>query len=102
MINFTGVAGTNDNDVVYTSQDVGNFLEHIFYATAGSLSVQVYINGAWSGDIAFEDLESTAPSVFVKTTTSTGKYRLIGRYKKIRFLQNGGTPSNVSGTHNEP
>jgi len=101
MINFQSITGTNDNDVVYTSQDISQYVEHFFRADAGSVSIQAYVNGAWTSDLAFENVESVAPTTFVLTTTGTGLYRVIGRYTKLRILQNGATPASAKGTHNE-
>jgi hypothetical protein len=102
MSNFTGTAGTNDNDVVYTSPVLGSdYAEHIFRATAGVVTAQVTHDGAtWSPDVAFDDLQSTAPGTLVATTAGTSNfYRLRGRFHRIRFLQAGATASNVAGIH---
>lgn len=99
MLKFTGVIGVNDNDVVYTSQNVEDYDQHLFHATAGLLTVQVLINGVWSADVAFDDLDSVAPATLVAITTALQHYRLRGKFEKIRFLQSGATASNVKGAH---
>ena len=99
MLKFTGAIGVDDNDVVYTSQNVEDYDEHLFHAVAGVVTVQVLINGVWSADIAFDDLDSVAPATLVVITTTTQHYRLRGKFEKIRFLQAGAVASNVKGSH---
>lgn len=100
MIKFVGAVGTNDNDVVYTSGDMSDFDEHVFRSQTAVVSCQVFVNGAWSGDVAITDLQSVAPATKVLVTTGqTNIYRLSGKFQKIRFLQAGATPANVEGAH---
>ena len=91
--NDTGVTAnaTNTDDLVlYTSSDVSMYNCHEFHVTAGSISVQGSLDGTnFSADLALIDCESTTPTTRVKTSTGTTMYRLDGKFKKVRVLQNG-------------
>lgn len=102
MISFAGTTGTNAGDVVYTSPVVDLYTEHIFNATAGALTAEVSVNGTdYQAAVAFTSLITVTPETPVVVTTSTTFYRLVGRFKNIRFKQSGATGSNVAGAHIE-
>jgi hypothetical protein len=100
MLAFTGTIGANAGDVVYTSADVSRYGEHIFNATAGALTAEVTVNGTdWQAAVAFTSLITVTPGTPVVVTTSTTMYRLVGKFRSVRFKQSGATPSNVKGAH---
>ncbi len=101
MLKFTGIVGVNDNDVVYTfDKDCELYDQHVFRSQTQVVSAQVKVNGTWSGDIAFTDLQSTAPATKVLVTTGqVNIYRIEGKFEGVRFLQAGAVAANVEGAH---
>jgi len=100
---FTGVAGVNDNDVVYTSTDVSMYNVHIIEATAGTVDIQVSVDGtnfnALQAAVLLHDDVTTGGGVKVLTMASGKIGILTGKYNAIRVLQNGATASNARGGH---
>jgi len=100
---FTGAAGTNDNDVVYTSGDVSSYNQHVIEATAGTVDIQVSVDGTnWNttpAAVLLHDDVTTGGGV-LSASIASGKVGILkGKYKKIRLLQNGATASNARGAH---
>lgn len=98
---FTGQAGTNDNDVVYTSPDISGYGRTVIECTAGTVDIEVSVDGTnWN---------STPPAVLLHDATAVGTFSLtiangkigiyVARFKKIRVKQNGATASNARGFH---
>lgn len=95
-----GSAGTNDNDVIYASGDVSNYSSHLIECIAGTVSIDVSIDGTnWIQDVAVIDVTATTPATRVVTLTSGSMGELIGQFKKIRVLQSGATASNARIAH---
>lgn len=99
---FLGSAGTNDNDLVYTSPDVSAYNTHMFECTAGTIDLEVTMDGTnWQ--------TTNPPAVLLHDATAVGTYSLtiaankIGilkmKCKGVRVRQNGATPSNCRGAH---
>jgi alpha-L-fucosidase len=100
---FTGSAGTNDNDVVYTSTDVSLYNYHTIECTAGTVDIQVSVDGTnyntTQAAVLLHDDVTTGGGVFVLTIAS-GKIGILkGKFKNIKILQNGATASNARGGH---
>lgn len=96
---FVGAIGTNDNDLVYTSPDVSAYNSHFIECTAGTVDLEVTLDGTnWN---------LTPPAVLLHDATAVGTYIAtiasgkIGilkmKVKKFRIRQNGATPSNARG-----
>jgi len=96
---FTGAAGTNDNDLVYTSPDVSVYNTHYIECTAGTVDLEVTLDGTnWN---------TTPPAVLLHDATAVGTYIAtiasgkIGilkmKVKKFRIRQNGATAANARG-----
>lgn len=95
-----GSAGTNDNDVIYTSGALDNYNYHIIEATAGTVSIDVSIDGTnWIADVAVVDVTTTTPATRVVTLASGSMGILEGKFKNIRVLQSGATASNARIAH---
>lgn len=96
---FTGAAGTNDNDIIYTSGDVSTFNEITIECTAGTIDLEVSLDGT--------NFNATPPAVLLADATAVGTYSLtiangkIGilrmHVKKFRIRQNGATAANARG-----
>lgn len=95
-----GAAGTNDNDVIYASGDVSGYNYHIIEATAGTVSIDITIDGTnWIADVAVTDIVTTTPATRVVTLASGSVGILEGKFKNIRILQSGDTASNARVAH---
>lgn len=102
-IPFTGTAGVNDNDVVYTSTDVSLYDIHVIECTAGTVDIQVTVDGTnyntTQAAVMLHDDITTGGGVRILTIAS-GKIGILrGKYKGIKVLQNGATASNARGGH---
>lgn len=97
----TANATNTDNLVIYTSNDVSMYNCTTIYVSAGSVSVQGSVDGTtYSGDLALINCESTTPATRVLTTTGTVTYRLDGKWRYIKVLQNGtGAAANIIISH---
>ena len=99
-LEFTGVAGVNDNDVVYTSPDVSAYSYHLIECTAGTIDVDVSVNGTnWIAAVAGVSLVTTTPGTRVIEAASGVCLEIRGKFKRIRVLQKGATASNARGAH---
>lgn len=98
-----GTEGVNDNDVVYSSDQVDQYRDHVIEVIAGTVTVQGSLDGEnWSVDLFTQDLQVATRDTYVATMTGAGKlFRLPGRFKKIRVLQDGATASNARIAHRE-
>lgn len=99
-LEFLGVAGVNDNDVIYTSPDVSGYNAHYIECTAGTVDVDVTFNGVnWIQAVAGVSLVTTTPGTRVVSAASGTAIEIRGKFRKIRVLQNGAVASNARGTH---
>lgn len=99
-LEFIGVAGVSDNDVVYTSPDVSAYNVHYIEATAGTIDVDVSLDGTnWIPAVAAVSLVTTTPATRVVEAASGVCLELRGKFKKIRVNQKGATASNARGAH---
>jgi hypothetical protein len=100
-VGTTNNATNTDNLVIYTSGDVSMYNCTQIYVTTGSVSVQASLDGTtYTGDLALIDLQSTTPATRVLTTSGTNSYRLDGKWKSIKVLQNGvGAAANATIVH---
>jgi hypothetical protein len=99
-LEFTGVAGVSDNDVIYTSPDVSGYNVHYIECTAGTIDVDVSLNGTnWIAAVAGVSLVTTTPGTRVIDAASGVCLEIQGKFKRIRVLQKGATASNARGAH---
>ena len=102
-LDLLGTVGVNDNDVVYTSPDVSAYNVHIIECTAGTVDIQVSVDGTnfntTHAAVLLHDDVTLAGGVFVVTIASGKVGILRGKYRKIKILQNGATASNARGGH---
>jgi hypothetical protein len=72
----TGSAGTNDNDVIYTSGDITDYDLHYIECTAGTVSWDLSFDGTnWVADCAGSSVKATASATWVVTIASDGAVR---------------------------
>lgn len=96
----SGKAGTNDNDVVYISGEIGDFTRHYIEATAGTVDVDVTLDGTnWIQGVAGRDVTGTTATTLAVTAASGTMLEIIGRFRGLRVLQNGATASNARVAH---
>lgn len=99
-LEFTGQAGTNDNDVVYTSPDVSGYNVHYIECTAGTIDVDASLDGTnWIPAIAGVSLITTTPATRVVEAASGVCLEVRGKFKRIRVVQKGAVASNARGAH---
>ena len=95
-----GAAGTNDDDVIYSSADVTDFDVHYIECTDGTVSWDVSFDGTnWVSDCVGSSLKATASGTWVNTIAAGGAVRVPGIFSKIRVLQSGATASNARVVH---
>ena len=98
--NATGAVGTNDNDVVYTSSNVSHYNTHYVEATAGTVDVDVSIDGTnWIAAVVGRNVVTTGVFTQVNDAASGVCLEIKGVYRKIRVNQKGATASNARITH---
>lgn len=99
-LEFLGTAGVLDNDVVYTSPDVSGYNVHYIEAIAGTIDIDVTLDGTnWIPAVAAVSLVTTTPATRVVEAASGVCLELRGKFKKIRVLQKGAVASNARGAH---
>ncbi len=89
---FSGT-GTNDNDLLFTTSSVEQYGLFQLMSTAGSVDVEVTLDGAnWStAALAMEDQGATAVTTYVVATTAGRMAQFRGRFTAIRVRQAGAT-----------
>lgn len=99
-LEWAGIAGAADNAVIYTSPDVSAYNVHYVEATAGTIDVDVSLDGTnWIAAIAGVSLITTTPATRVVEAASGVCLEIRGKFKKIRVNQKGATASNARGAH---
>ena len=104
--NKTGAIGTNDNDVVYDTNDytdeldLGNYNTHYIECIAGTIDVDVSIDGInWIAAIAGISLVTTTPATRVVEAASGVCIVITGSFERLRVNQKGATASNARIRH---
>lgn len=88
---FTGT-GANDNDVLFTTNDVSRFDAFTLMSTAGAVDVLTSLDGTTfaTAALSLSDHGATTSDPVV-VTAALRVYQFRGKFKKVRVLQNGGT-----------
>ncbi len=91
-IEYIGGASTADNEVLL-ELDARGLTDFYASSTAGAFDMLVSHDGVnyLSSNIAVEDLTATAPATRVVTSTANKPLWFKGRYRSIKFMQNGAT-----------
>ena len=103
---FTGVAGVNDNDIIYQSPDV-TYINNIYIqCSAGVLDIEVsYDNGATWRTILFTSVVSaTNVATADDNELASGEHTILtkavlGTITNFRLNQKGATASNGNGRY---
>ena len=99
-VDASGSAGTNDNDVVYTANDVSMYNTHYVECTAGTVDVDVSIDGTnWIAAVVGRNIATTGVFTQVNEAASGVCLEIIGKYRKLRVNQKGATASNARIAH---
>jgi hypothetical protein len=99
-LQFVGAAGAADNAVIYLSPDVSAYNVHYVEATAGTVDVDVSIDGTnFIAAAAGVSLITTTPATRVVEAASGVCLEIRGKFKAIRVNQKGATASNARGAH---
>jgi len=99
-VDTTGSAGTNDNDVVYTANDVSMYNTHYIECTAGTIDVDVSIDGTnWIAAVVGRNIVTTGVFTQVNEAASGVCLEIKGKYRKLRVNQKGATASNARISH---
>jgi len=82
--------GLSDNDVVWTSPDLRGYINHVFYVTVGSISVQGEMaDGVWTGDLVGRQMNaSSVGATFVNAPAAFSPIEIVGNYRRLRVLSN--------------
>jgi len=101
LITLEGTIGTNDNDVVYLSEEnISRYDYHIVQCIAGTVEIDATVDGTnWVLAISGRDVRGTALATYVREVASGGAMEIPGRYKRVRVLQKGATASNAVVSH---
>jgi len=88
--------GTNDNDLLFTSDQISQWDSFELLGSAGAVDVEVLlkVGGTWStAPLSLQDLgaTSTAP---VLLTAAGRLYAFVGNFHQVRVRQNGATGAN--------
>lgn len=94
---YTG-SGTNDNDLLFTTDNIEMCSMFTLMTTAGVADVEITLDGTnWSTvALAMEDQGATANGTYVLVTVANRVFKWQGKYRQIRVRQNGATAA--SGT----
>lgn len=101
-LEWAGAAGSNDNDLIYTSGDVSRFNYHTIAVTGtDAADVEVTVDGTTWHVVAtlLADDVVTGGGIAV-ITVPTGKLGVLrGKFKQIRVRQDGATDADAFGAH---
>lgn len=88
---YTG-SGTNDNDVVIQTDSVDQFDAFCLMSTAGAMDVFVSLDGTnyATAALSLQDFGATTSDPVV-VTAANRIYCFVGKFKKLKVLQNGAT-----------
>lgn len=93
---YSGV-GVSDNDLLFTTGAMGKFDACMLMSTAGSVDVEVSIDGTnfSTSALSLQDFGASTndPVLF---TVANRVYGFVGKYSKIRVRQNGATAATAS------
>ncbi len=99
-LDWVGAAGAADNAVVYTSPDVSAYNVHYIECTAGTVDIDVSLDGTnWIAAVAGVSLVTTTPATRVVEAANGVCLEVRGKFKAIRVNQKGVTASNARGAH---
>jgi hypothetical protein len=89
---FTGGAGTNDNDVIYTTGDISEYDSFLLMSTAGAMDVFPTLDGTnyATAGISLTDMGASDLSPVV-VTAANRIYGFRGKFLGFKVLQNGAT-----------
>jgi hypothetical protein len=91
-IQYQGIAGVNDNDVVIETGDISHYTMYNLMSTAGAMDVLVTLDGTNYTTAPLSLVDQGAVSATPVIVTAPNRmYGFSGVFLKIRVLQNGAT-----------
>lgn len=92
VVQYNGVAGVSDNDVLVTTGDVSRYNSFMLISTAGAMDVFVSVDGTnyATAALSLQDMGATTTNP-VLVTVANRAYGFRGLFRKIKVLQNGVT-----------
>lgn len=95
-IRYSG-SGANDNDLLFTTNDLSRFDACVLMSTTGAVDVEVTLDGSnWStAPLSLQDFGATDTAP-VLVTAALRVYAFVGKYRKVRIRQNGATAAAAS------
>jgi len=92
VLKIEGVDGTNDNDIIIETNDVGRYDTFMLSNTLGACDVEVNDGSKWltTAPLSLEDEGSGSVNPVI-VTTPLRQYKFIGNFHKIRVRQAGAT-----------
>lgn len=96
-------SGANDNDILFTTDDISAYNRHVFQVTAGAATIEVSVDGEAFGEegaapvlVVDMQTEATAGVRDLVGSMAAGKvYTLDMKMKKLRIRQDGPTATMV-------
>lgn len=95
-VRYSGT-GANDNDVLFTTGDVSRYDACVLMSTTGAVDVFVTLDGTnySTAPLSLQDFGGTATEP-VLVTVALRVYGFVGKFRKIKLLQNGATAAAAS------
>ncbi len=92
VLKIEGVNGTNDNDIIIETNDVGRYDTFMLSNTAGACDVEVNDGNKWltTAPLSLEDEGSSSVNPVI-VTSALRQYKFTGNFHKLRVRQNGST-----------
>lgn len=89
--------GTNDNDVLFETNDVSQFSAFMIMSTAGAVDVFPSLDGTTysTAPLALQDFGAVTNDP-VLVTVAGRMYGVAGKFRKVKVLQNGATAAAAS------
>ena len=89
--------GTNDNDVVFETNDVSSFSAFMIMSTAGAVDVYGSLDGEnfSTAPLALQDFGAVTNDP-VLVTAAGRMYGCGGKFRKLKVMQNGATAAAAS------
>ena len=95
-VRYSG-SGASDNDVLFETDDLTPWDGFLLLSTTGAVDIFVSLDGDNFATSALSLQDFGASDLTPALVTVAGRvYGFVGKFKKIRVLQNGGTAASAS------
>ena len=95
-VRYSGT-GANNDDILFTSEDVSQYSGFTLMSTTGAVDVFVSLDGTnfATAALSLQDLGAT-DNLPVLVTAAGRVYGFVGKFRKVRVMQNGATAAAAS------